>query len=93
MDESQKYYIIRGARSKRPHIEIYMKCPEKANLETERRSVVAYDWRWDWGGNENGYKGSFCGCQKHPKIGYGDVTQLCKIYQKVFSFTLKTVSK
>jgi len=32
-----KNIILYEEPDKRPHTEIYMKCPEKANLETERR--------------------------------------------------------
>lgn len=46
-----------------------MKCPEKANLETERRSVVAYDWRWDWGAMKMGTKDLFVGVKNILKLG------------------------
>ena len=50
----------------------YMKCPEKANKDTESRLVDAWSWVRQQGLIVNGHQGSYWGDGNVLKLDYGD---------------------
>lgn len=58
-----------------------MKCPEKANIETESPSVLP-GLGWEWGLTANAHEGSFGGDAIFLQLGCGDGCTTLWIYFK-----------
>lgn len=61
--------------------------PRKGKSRNSKQILVAYNWRWAWGMTENGQKGSFWGCQKHSKTGFGDIIQPLNLSKSIKFYT------
>lgn len=51
---------------------VYMKCPEKSNLETESRSIVIQGWEWEQGLPAKKHNENFWGDRNDLKLECGD---------------------